>query len=150
MYQEQIRTADKLNADAVVKFQNDYAQAKLNWEMKGMKFPYDPPRLSASVEAKLTLPDPSVTIRFGPDLVLDPVPPAPWDVPKPVDSAPSGTVEFIDIGAAPDLYAGGRTNVKVGTIVVHPETGLRYMFVQTGRPGTINNFRGWKLARRSK
>lgn len=143
MYQQQIRTADKLNADAVVKFQNDYAQAKLNWTMKGMRFPYDPPRLAASVEAKLTMPDPSVTIKFGPDLVVDPVPPAPWDAP-PDPLPPPGSVWFHDIGAGPDLYAGSGVGVKVGDVRVNPDNGIKYRQIQFGRPGTINYFLGWK------
>lgn len=146
MYLAQIRTADKMNADAAANFWRDYNDAKLNWSEKGMKFPYAGPRLLAKVQAKLEMPDPSVTITLGPELCVDPVPQAPWDipVPPPVEPLP-GALWFHDIGAGPDLYAGGGAGVLPGDIRVNPANGLRYVHVVTGFPGSINYFRGWRL-----
>lgn len=142
MYNQQVRTADKMNTDAAVDFWNGYNNSKTNWLQKGTKVSYASPRPLAKVLAKLEMPDPWVTISFGPELVIDPLPLDPWDVPTP--QLPHGK-EFIDIGADPDFYGAGVTDARQGDIKRHPENGLRYMFIQTGHPGTINYFLGWKL-----
>lgn len=149
MYAQQVNTAAKMNADGADAFWRGYDQSKLNWVERGTKIPYLPPGPLAKVESHLDSPPYSCSIVLGPELCVDPVPPAPWDVPvTPPPQPPAGELVFYDIGDAPYQYGGYGTDVKPGDIRTkpsEPDKGHKYIHVQRGFPGSINYFRGWRL-----
>lgn len=126
-------------ASKVKVFWGGYNNSKRNWLEKGVQLPYPPPARVQVVEADWdTL---KVTLYPGDALVVNPVPPAPWDVPRP-QAPEAGTVIFGPPAGVRNCYLDGGSNVLNGTEAEGPD-GKKYRFHLIGTPGHLNYLKIW-------
>ena len=126
-------------ASKIKVFWQGYNNSKRNWDQKGIRFPYNPPARVQIVDADWnTL---KVTLYPGDELVVDPVPPAPWEIEGPVPPDP-GTVIFGPPAGVKDCYLDGGSAVEKGHIATGPD-GKSYRFHIIGTPGHLNYLRIW-------
>lgn len=132
---------DAYVAKWVPAFWQGYNNAKLNWEARRIKVPYLPPRKRLYIPVDYE----NETVgkaEYGPELVVAPVPVAPWDALEP-PSPPDGLVTFgPPIGGGYQGYLDGGSTVEPGHETVGPD-GKRYVFHTSYNPMGVTMY--WLL-----
>lgn len=126
-------------ASKIKVFWQGYNNSKRNWLEKGVRVPYNPPARVQIVEADWDIL--KVTLYPGVELVVVPIPVAPWDVPLP-EAPPEGTVVFGPLAGVRGCYLDGGSNVGNGYKAIGPD-GREYRLHIISTPGHLNYLRIW-------
>lgn len=129
---------DAYVAKWVPAFEQGYANAMLNWKARKIRIDYLPPREKMYIPINYEHGTVGAAV-YGPELVLDPVPPAPWDIPDP-PPPPEGLVVFgPPIGGNYDGYLDGGSTVEKGHEAEGPD-GRMYKFYIAYRPVGVTKY----------